>query len=139
VPRPGKTVVAARAEASLFRAKAEQFLEECRTAADAGRYDATMLTAVRAVIAATDAVTVALAGRRSADPNHQRAADLLEQVAQDSPELKARVRQVRELLARKNVVEYESRRASAREARDALKRAERFAAWARETVARARG
>jgi hypothetical protein len=114
-------------------------LEECRTAADAGRYDATMLTAVRAVIAATDAVTVALAGRRSADPNHQRAADLLEQVAQDSPELKARVRQVRELLARKNVVEYESRRASAREARDALKRAERFAAWARETVARARG
>jgi HEPN domain-containing protein len=138
VTRSGKTIVAARAEASLFQAKAEQFLEECRTASNAGRHDATMLTAVHAVISATDAVTVALAGRRSADPNHQRAADLLEQVAQDSPELRIRVRQFRELLARKGVVEYESRRATGREARDALKRAERFVDWARETVARAR-
>jgi HEPN domain-containing protein len=131
--------MAARAEASLFRAKAEQFLEECRTAAEAGRHDAAMLTAVHAVISAADAVTVALGGRRSADPNHQRAADLLEQIAQDSPELRVRVRQFRELLARKGAVEYESRRATAREARDALKRAERFVDWAREIVARARG
>lgn len=118
--------------------KAEQFFDEARIALEAGRHDACMLGAVHAAISAVDAVTVALLGRRSADPDHRRAADLLEQVALDSPEFRSRVRQLRELLARKNIVEYESRRATAREATDATRRSERLVTWARETVSRAR-
>lgn len=138
MPRPAKTVVAARHEARQFLAKAEQFLEDARIAQDAGRYDAAMLCAVHAAIGATDAVTVALAGRRSSDPDHGRAADLLAQVAAGSADLRSRVRQLRELLARKNAVEYESRRATASEARDAVARSGRFVTWAREVVDRAR-
>jgi HEPN domain-containing protein len=97
-----------------------------------------MLNAVHAAISATDSVTVTLVLKRSGDPDHQRAASLLEEAAGSSPEIRAHVRQLRELLARKNVVEYESRRATARDASDALKRAERFVAWAREVVSRAK-
>jgi hypothetical protein len=38
------------------------------------------------------------------------------------------------LLAKKNVVEYESRQASAREASDAVKRSERFVNWASQII-----
>ncbi|MEX0834229.1 MAG: hypothetical protein WD276_10230 [Actinomycetota bacterium] len=95
-----------------------------------------MLNAIHAAISAADAVSVALVGRRSADPNHQRTADLLEQVAGASPEIKQRAKQLRTLLAKKNVVEYESRKASAKEAGDALERAKRFFDWSQQTVRR---
>lgn len=97
-----------------------------------------MLTAIHAAISASDAVTVALAGRRSADPDHQRAADLLEEVASGSEEIRTRVRQIRALLAKKNVVEYESRRATSSEAGESVRRAERIVAWAGELIDRAK-
>lgn len=97
-----------------------------------------MLTAIHAAISASDAVTVALAGRRSADPDHQRAADLLEEVASGSEEIRTRVRQIRALLAQKNVVEYESRRATSSEAGESVRRAERIVAWAGELIDRAK-
>jgi hypothetical protein len=97
-----------------------------------------LLNAIHAAISALDAVTAALAGLRSADPDHQRAVDLLEEVASGSEEITTRVRQTRQLLARKNMVEYESRRATAKEARDAVERASRIVDWAAVTVRRAR-
>jgi hypothetical protein len=101
-------------------------------------YDAAMLNAIHAAISATDAVTVALAGQRSADPDHGRAADLLDEVGGGSSEVSAHARQLRQLLARKNVVEYESRRAAAGEAMDAVKRADRLVAWATGVVGAAK-
>jgi hypothetical protein len=98
------------------------------------RNDAAMLNAVHAAIIATDAVCVALAGRRSADPDHQRAADLLQEIGGKSVDVTNSVKQVRMLLAKKNVVEYESRQASAKEASEAVNRAYRFVEWASQTV-----
>ena len=97
-------------------------------------HDAAMLDAIHAAISAADAVTVALAGQRSADPDHGRAADLLDEVGGRSSEVRAHARQLRQLLGRKNAVEYESRRATAREAADAVKRADRLVAWASGVV-----
>ena len=136
--RLAKTVSVSRAESAPYLAKAEQFVEEARAALDSSRDDAAMLNAVHAAISALDAVTVALAGLRSADPDHQRAVDLLEEVASGSEEIKTRVRQTRQLLAKKNMVEYESRRATAKEARDAVERASRIVDWAAVTIQRAR-
>jgi len=137
VRRP-KTVSVSRAEAGLYLAKAEQFSAEAVEALGSSRNDAAMLNAIHAAISAVDAVTAALVGLRSADPDHQRAIDLLEEVASGSDEVKTRVRQVRQLLARKNIVEYESRRATAKEARQAVERAKRVVTWAAQTVRRAR-
>jgi hypothetical protein len=133
-----KRIAVPRGQARSYLEKARQFVDAARDAADRSLHDAAMLDAIHAAISATDAVTVALAGRRSADPDHGRAADLLDEVGAGSSEVSARVRQFRSLLGKKNIVEYESRRATAREAADAVKRAERLVDWAAGVVEAAR-
>lgn len=138
MPRAGKTVAVSRGAAKLYLGKAGQFLEEAHSARSESRHDAVMLNAIHAAISAADAVTVALAGRRSADPDHQRAVELLEEVAGGSEAIGAKVRQLSALLGKKNAVEYGSRRATAKEATDALDRARRLVEWARQVIDRAR-
>jgi len=133
-----KTVAASRTEASLYLGKAEEFVEAAQGALEDSRQDAAMLNAIHAAISAADAVTIALSGRRSADPDHQRAVDLLEDVGRGSEPIGARVKQLRALLSKKNQVEYESRRARNKEAADAVARAVRIVQWARDTVQRAK-
>lgn len=133
-----KSVETSRSEARLYLEKAKQFSAEALTAMKSSRNDAAMLNAIHAAISATDAVCVALAGRRSSDPDHQRAADLLQEIGGESRPIAEHVRQLRMLIAKKNVVEYESRRATAKEASDAARRAERFVAWADRTLESAR-
>lgn len=132
-----KIVEVRRADAVQYLDKASEFALEAQHALDAARHDAAMLGAVHAGISAADAVTVALAGRRSADSDHQRAADLLEEVGRNSSDIRRRVRQLRALLAKKNTVEYENKRTTGPEATDAVRRSVRLVAWARETVGRA--
>jgi len=134
VARKAKRAAIDRAQAASYLGKAEEFLRSAERAAAASDHDAAMLNAIHAAISATDAVTVSLAGVRSTDPDHQRAADLLTEVAGASRQVEAQARQLRELLSRKNAVEYESRRARASESVDALKRASRLVAWARGVV-----
>jgi len=138
VPKRTKSVTTPRGEASLYLAKARQLVEEAQLALGGSRYDAAMLNSIHAGIGAADGVTVALAGRRSTDPDHQRAADLLEEVGRSSESISDRVKQLRGLLAKKNQVEYESRRTTAKEAADAVSRAERMVQWADEIVQSAR-
>ncbi len=138
VPRQAKPVTTSRGDASLYLAKGKQFLEAAQLALKGSRPDAAMLNSIHAAISAADAVTVALSGRRSADPDHQRVADLLEEVGGRSESITSRVKQLRALLAKKNQVEYESRQARAGEAADAVARALRFVEWAAETVERAK-
>jgi len=134
----GKTTQARRGEAKLYLDKAVQFIEQARAGLDAGRNDAALQDAIHAAISATDAATIALAGVRSTDPDHRRAADLLEEVAGSGPEGRERARQLRALLTRKNTVEYESRRASVKDARDGVERSGRIVDWAMDVLAKAR-
>jgi HEPN domain-containing protein len=134
----GKTSQVRRGEARLYLDKAVQFIEQARSGLDADRHDAALLDAIHAAISGTDAVTIALAGVRSTDPDHQRAADLLEEVVASAPEIRERARLLRALLARKNTVEYESRKASAKDAREGVERAGRLVDWAKEILAKAR-
>ena len=134
----GKTVQVRRGEARLYLEKALQFIEQARVGLDADRNDAALLDAIHAAISGADAATTALAGVRSTDPDHQRAADLLDEVAAADPEGHQRARQLRALLARKNAVEYESRKASAKDAREGFERANRIVDWAKDVLAKAR-
>jgi HEPN domain-containing protein len=127
-----------RREARLYLAKAVQFVQEAKVALAASRNDAAILNAVHAGISAADTVCVGLGGVRSAESDHQRAADLLQEVGGKSPEVSSRASQLSTLLAKKNAVEYESRQATAREADEAVKRAERLVSWASQTIERAR-
>lgn len=134
LPKQRKVVEASRAEAKLYLAKALEFLEEARAALSESRRDAAILNAVHAAISAADAATAASAGVRSANPDHQRTADLLEEVTGRSTRPAVHIGQFRKLLSKKNLVEYLSRRATATEAKEEVIRAERFVAWAKRFV-----
>ena len=80
-------------------------------------------------------------------PSHLQAFGQLTQTTNDPPiclrrspgsEGRERARQVRGLLARKNSVEYESKKANAKDARDDVESASRIVEWAREVLAKAR-
>jgi HEPN domain-containing protein len=133
----GKTTQVRRTEARLYLDKAVQFNAQARVGVEANRNDAALLDAIHAAISAAGAATIALAGVRSTDPDHQRAADLLEEVAGAS-EGRDRAKQLRSLLARKNSVEYESRKASAKDAHDGVERAGRIVDWAKDLLEKAR-
>ena len=133
-----KRVEVPRSRARSYLEKGRQFLDAAKDAADGSRNDAAMSAAIHAAISAADAVTVALAGLRSADQDHGRAADLLDEVGGRAGEVSSRALQLRALLGKKNIVEYESRRATAKEAADAVKRAGRLVAWASTVVDAAR-
>src|SRR5258708_14780427 len=106
--QPSRTTEVPRREAAILVAKAREFLAAASVAAASEQHDAALLTAVHAAIVANDGVCVALLGRRSADPDHQRAVDLLESAAEHEEEVGVRARQLRSLLAKKNFVAYEA-------------------------------
>lgn len=129
----GKRARVERTQARSHLEKAEEFFAAADSSLGLGRHDAAMLDAIHAAISAADAVTVALAGVRSTDPDHARAVDLLQEVG-PSGDVASHARQLRQLIARKNAVEYEARRSRTHEASDAVKRAGRHVDWARTVV-----
>lgn len=64
-----------RSRARTYLGKADEFLAAAKTALAAEQNDAALLLAIHAGISACDAVTVALGGLRSTDPDHLRTAD----------------------------------------------------------------
>jgi uncharacterized membrane protein len=139
VTNRAKRIRVPRSESGSYLAKADEFLSAATTAVAAAKYDAAMLNAIHAAISAADAVTVMLAGIRSSDPDHLRAVDLLLEAGQGSKGVAAPAKQLRQLLEKKGEVEYQSRRARASDAHDAVKRATRLLSWAHEVVAAAKG
>ena len=136
MPR-GKRVTVERRQARAFLTKSDEFLAAARASKEAGRNDAAMLEAIHAAISATDAVTCALAGV-DRPIRIIRVRRIFSKRSVPRAEVATHARQLRQLLANKNAVEYESRRTTTKEASDALKRAERFTSWANGIVAAAK-
>jgi|SRR5215471_2863834 len=127
---PGKRVRSSPATAANFLAKAEQFLAEGKEALTSQHFDSALLLAIHSAISANDAATSHIGQVRSTDPDHLRAADLLQSVTGDGD----RARQLRGLIGLKNEVEYQSARTSAKAAADGIARTERFVGWVRELL-----
>lgn len=129
-----KRVISRREERAAhvnYLAKAEEFLRSALDNATSRRWNAAALSAIHAGIAAADAVLVFERGIRSAGERH---ADVLDLLAGAGAERSSALVHLRRILARKNVVEYESRLFSQREAEEIVQHAERFLAWARARV-----
>jgi hypothetical protein len=132
-----KTTTVNRSESAEYVQKAREFLAETEAAVAAGRTNAALLCAIHAAISGADALTVALSGLRSTDPNHMAVGDLLRSAGRGSEEFETRARQLVGILQLKNLIEYEARTARPSEAEDALKRARRFVEWALDNVSEA--
>lgn len=129
-----EVVLVAKGRAASYLRKAEEF---CRAAAqqiEAERFDAALLCAVHAGISSADAYCVAVGSRRSKDPDHLRAADLLEEIGKSSPPVREKATQLRALVRQKNRVEYEDKPCSTSDASTAVRRCERLVAWVRSEL-----
>jgi hypothetical protein len=113
-------------------AKARQFLRGARTAHDISDLDAAVSDAILAGIAATDAVLAWRFQVRSASTRHAQAVVLLR--AEGGSSVTRQVAALERLLRLKSSVQYGDRLCTAREATEALARAERLVAWAVDEV-----
>jgi hypothetical protein len=110
--------------------KAEEYFQAMLDSLAEERWNAAALEAIHAAISANDALLVRHYGLRSASGAHEDAIELL--VAHlGTPEAKQAAQHLSRLLARKNLVEYEARLFTAKEAQEAVKHAERFLEWVR--------
>jgi hypothetical protein len=98
-----------------------------------GDWDAAGLNAVHCAISSNDAVLVAISGIRSSSARHADAAELLESNVKAAG-VKNATSQLKRLLAKKSLIEYEERMFKESEARGTVKNAERFLEWAERLV-----
>ncbi|MHB0981176.1 MAG: hypothetical protein ACYC5Q_14115 [Thermoleophilia bacterium] len=121
-----------RDQAFAYLAKAREFLAVAELARADGLWDAVGLNAVHATISAADGVMAFRGGVRSAEQDHRAIRDLLEDTV--GAEAKHALRHLTAVLAKKNLVEYEQRRLTAKEAQDMLVHAGRFLVWAQQML-----
>lgn len=127
-----RTRPASRAEAKQFEIKALQYRKAMQLSFDSGLNDAAVSNAVHAVMLMANAVTAREAGEYFMGQDHGLSADFLEECVGDSASPAAA--QMRRVINLKGLVEDESRRCTAREAADAVKRANRFFNWAEQRL-----
>ena len=121
-----------RNSAANYLSKARQFSRAMLESLSKGDWDAAGLNAVHCAISAGDAVLVSTKGVRSSSSKHNDSVALLESLV-TAPGVKNAVSQMKRLVAKKNMIEYEDRMFRESEAQDMVKSASRFLAWA-ETV-----
>lgn len=96
---------------------------------ESGEWNSTGLAAVHCVISANDALLAYFGGIRSVSPNHDDAAFILVETI-STADVKSNATHLRRVIARKNLIEYESRLFTAVEAESTMKHTQRFLAWA---------
>lgn len=131
VPRRSKTVALNTTDVRAHAAKAEEYLEAAEDAFGSGRYNAATSLAIHAGINAADAITGALRGMRSSDPDHARAVDLLEASGKDGKDAS---KHLARLIPLKTKAEYDPGNISRSKAQTAVKSATRIVEIARRLL-----
>ncbi len=124
-----------RSRYRVYWNRATELRQMMRAAAERELWSAVGLNAVHCLIASADAVLVYRQQVRSAAEGHLEVVELLGR-ERELPEITTAVNHLRKGLARKNLVAYEDRELTSREAREVVEHAERFYAWAREVLPR---
>ncbi|MHB1055744.1 MAG: HEPN domain-containing protein [Thermoleophilia bacterium] len=124
-----KTRNVQRTDAKPYLAKAEQFLSTMEQAIQEKQWDSAGLQAVHSVISASDALLAFYGGVRSTEPDHRQIAGLLQDIL--GKEAAPAIRHISRVIAKKNMVEYEQRRLTEKEACEMAEHARRFFTWAK--------
>jgi len=106
-------------------------------AKDRNKWNAVGLNGVHCTISSNDALLVFYAGIRSAREDYNVAVELLSSPVK-FPEVKSKSQILRRILARKNLIEYENRGFTQKEALDIIKLVDRFYRWVKEKLPESR-
>lgn len=109
--------------------KAREFLLAAQDSRTRENWNAVGLNAVHAAISASDAITIYQIGKRCTSEKHSDAVKLFLFAFPGNSEAKKQSNHLSRLIAKKNIVEYESRLFQQREAIESLKHSERFLNW----------
>lgn len=121
-----------RSLAPNYLRKADELRRSARENLANRRWNAACFDAIHAGVNCADAVLVFRHGIVSTSPHHPDVLELLRRRL--GREAEAPSGMLSRLIARKHVVEYESRLATEREARDAVDRADELFRWAKDRV-----
>ncbi|MBU0478866.1 hypothetical protein KKC91_09910 [bacterium] len=117
-----------RSEYKTYLKKASEFYDTMLQAKERGKGNAVGLNAVHCAISSADTMLVFYAGIRSINADHRSVIDLLSSSV-NLPEVKSKCGTLRKILAKKNIIEYENRDFTQKEALEILKLTERFYTW----------
>jgi HEPN domain-containing protein len=120
--------------AAAYLQKAEEFFAGAKRALDEGAPDSAALLAIHAAITACDSLTVRHLGLRSTSPRHLDVLTLVDRLP--TPQKDQLKKHLRDLVSKKNVVEYEDRLLPRGDAVQMVKIAGRVVAAARAGVGR---
>jgi HEPN domain-containing protein len=123
-----RTAKVARSRASHYLKRAEQFNESMHEAHEKGNWESAGLNAVHCGISACDAILVVSEGIRSKSLKHDDAVTLLERYIK-GPDVYDAAKYLRWLIGKKNIVAYEERGLTKKEADAAVKNADAFLKW----------
>ncbi|HDP69597.1 MAG TPA: HEPN domain-containing protein [Actinobacteria bacterium] len=115
--------------------KAQEFFQTMQTAYESGNWNSVGLEAVHCVISVNDALLVFFGGIRSVSSNHVDAVRLLSEII-DTDEARKNSNHLRRVIAKKNIIEYENRLFTKREAEGVMLHTERFLNWATSMLPR---
>ena len=121
----------------VFYERANHLSDARRLVADDVQYTSALaLLAVHSAISWSDAMLVKISGRVVQGKRHMRAAEALEKQCISHKLNKDGLKHLKKLLTEKSYVSYGSQRITADEARTLSTSAERFEAWAMQTLRR---
>ncbi len=122
-------------ESKNYFSKANEFFECSITALSTNNWNVAGLLAVQAVISAADSLSGFLAGIRSTSQDHGDTATLLKSIATDtSKEWSAQANRFSRIISKKNLIQYEGRELSEKEAVYLVEQARRFINWVRKNI-----
>jgi HEPN domain-containing protein len=122
-----KTRAVDKGEYGDFLVKAKDFASMMDLSLEAGKWNSAGLQAVHTVISASDAVIVYYGGVRSIELDHREVVGLLHDIIGEAAATAGR--HVSRVIAKKNLIEYEQRSITQKDAREMVDHAKRFLEW----------
>jgi HEPN domain-containing protein len=130
--REKKTKKEEKSSVSGYLKKAADNYDQMLAAYNASNWNAAATLAVQCAISSADAICVYEKGVRSISQDHLDVCDLVSQLPLKGASEKAK--QIRKVIMRKNMVQYESRSVRKSDADDMVKVTTRVYQWVRETI-----
>jgi len=135
MPRKFKTIFVSTKDSQKYLAKALEFIAEANRCHTEKKWNCAGLLAIHAAISAADSLLGFVAGRRSKSSDHGDVAELVRQQLKHLAESGKQANRLARIVGKKNLVQYEARKITPKEASYLVEQAERFVNWAREIVA----